>query len=42
MAFLILFVLIWITMFFIARYTNRGDIIATPIFTGLNINEVIS
>jgi beta-lactam-binding protein with PASTA domain len=40
LAFLVIFVLIAITMFLIARYTNRGEIIATPNFSGLNINEV--
>lgn len=40
LAFLIAFLLIGITMFFVARYTNRGENIATPNFTGLNVNEV--
>ena len=40
MAILIFIVLIWITMMFLARYTNKGDNIATPNFSGLNINEV--
>lgn len=41
LALLITIVLIWITMLFLSRYTNRGDIISTPNFTGLNIHEVI-
>jgi eukaryotic-like serine/threonine-protein kinase len=40
LAFLITIALIWITMFFLARYTNRGDNISTPDFSGLNMNEV--
>ena len=42
LAFLITFVLIGITMFFLARYTKRGEIMETPNFSGLNINEVIT
>jgi eukaryotic-like serine/threonine-protein kinase len=40
-AFLITFVLILITMFFIAQYTNRGKNITTPEFVGLSMDEVI-
>jgi beta-lactam-binding protein with PASTA domain len=40
LAFLITLALIWIILFFIARYTNRGQNISTPDFTGLNIEEV--
>jgi beta-lactam-binding protein with PASTA domain len=41
LAFLITLALILITLFFIARYTNRGQNISTPDFTGLNIDEII-
>lgn len=41
LAFLITILLISITMFFLARYTNRGENIATPNFTGLNIDEAV-
>jgi beta-lactam-binding protein with PASTA domain len=40
LALLLVVVLLGITMFFLARYTNRGDIMTTPNLTGLNINEV--
>jgi eukaryotic-like serine/threonine-protein kinase len=41
LSFLITVALIWITLFFIAQYTNRGQNIPTPDFNGLNIDEVI-
>jgi len=41
LALLITIALIWITMFFLARFTNRGENISTPDFSGLNINEVV-
>lgn len=41
LAFIITFAFIWITLFLISLYTNKGQIISTPEFTGLNIDEVI-
>jgi eukaryotic-like serine/threonine-protein kinase len=40
LAFLITIVLILITLFFIARFTNRGANIPAPNFTGLSLDEV--
>lgn len=32
--------LIWVTMFFLSQYTNRGENIPAPDFSGLNMKEV--
>ena len=40
LAFLIFLLLSWITMFFLSRYTNRGENIPSPDFSGMRIEPV--
>lgn len=40
LAVLIVLILSWIIMLFLSVYTNRGKVIFTPDFSGMNINQV--